>query len=342
MQYHGKFPIFDSNQIKTYPVADRINKVQLEDLADPERTLAAAIPLAPEQEDVLDQLAKHIVLAVRAGRPVIWFTGAHLIKNGLGLILIDLIRRGAVSLLGTNGAGTIHDFELALIGQTSEYVPNALPQGQFGMAREFGYINAALLEGQHRLIGFGQALGQLICDSDFRRAVEKRLNLDHPIVFKHPEVSLIAACHQHNIPLTVHVGIGTDVIDQHPNFDGSAKGGCSGRDFLIYTQHVTNLDKGGVVLNIGSAVTGPEVLLKAVSMAGNINRPPCRIVTADFDLKPYHLNAMNDESNCCYYFRHHKSVATRIPAAFQGQGLYIQGDQCRTVPRLYQLIIQQL
>jgi hypothetical protein len=281
-----------------------------------------------------------MVATARAGKPVIWFTGAHLVKNGLGPLVVDLLNRGLLSLVATNGAGIIHDFELALIGETSEYVPNALPEGQFGMATELGYINAALAEGQKRQLGYGEAIGMFICDAEFRSAVEKNLGVSKPIQFTHPEVSIIAAAYQRKIPLTVHVGIGTDVIDQHPNFDGAAKGGCSGRDFLIYTQEVAGLADGGVALNVGSAVTGPEVLLKAVSMTGNIGRPARGIITADFDLKPYRHDDMKNESSCYYYFRHHKSVVTRIPEAFGGKGFYIQGDQRNTIPRLYQEIVK--
>ncbi len=341
MQYSGRYSIFDPNAIRTYPVARRTNKVKLEYLADPRRLMTQFYDVG-SQESAIRELAEQIMTAVRTNKPVIWFTGAHLIKNGLGTLLADLVRRKVLSLVATNGAGVIHDFELALIGQTSEYVPNALPEGQFGMAAELGYINAALAEGYDHQLGFGESIGRFLCDSEFCCAVQRRLNLDHPIEFKHPDVSVIAACYECRIPLTVHVGIGTDVIDQHPNFDGAAKGACSGRDFLIYTDQVARLTNGGIVLNIGSAVTGPEVLLKAVSMAGNIGKAAHGILTADFDLKPYVHEAMTDESNCSYYFRHHKSVVTRIPEAFGGKGLYVQGDQRLTIPRLYQEIIRNL
>ncbi len=341
MQYKGRYSCFNPEKITTSPVSGRTNKVKLGDLIDLKRALSSDFPVG-DQESGIRALAGHMVEAARAKKPVLWFTGAHLVKNGLGPIVIDLLNRGILSLVATNGAGIIHDFELALIGETSEYVPDALPKGQFGMATELGYINAALAEGQKRQIGYGEALGRFICDGEFRTAVEKSLGLTQPVRFKHPEVSIIAAAYRRNVPLTVHVGIGTDVTDQHPNFDGSAKGGCSGRDFLIYTQEVTKLPAGGLVLNIGSAVTGPEVLLKAVSMAGNIGRPAKGIITADFDLKPYLHDDMKNEASCHYYFRHHKSVVTRIPEAFGGKGFYIQGDQKNTIPRLYQEIIKIL
>jgi len=160
--------------------------------------------------------------------------------------------------------------------------------------------------------------------------------------FQHPEVSVLAACYRRRIPFTVHAGIGTDVVDQHPSFDGQAKGGCSGRDFLIYTQEVTKLTKGGVVLNVGSAVTGPEVLLKAVSMAANVGSVPHGILTADFDLREHEPRQMTDESAPGYYFRDQKSVVTRIPQAFGGRGLYVGADQTQTFPFLCKHILETL
>ena len=338
MQYNGRYPFFPSDRISTYPVAERSNRVTLDNLLRPEVALRATYDLDP-QERKIEELARLIAGAVRSHHPVICFIGAHVVKNGLGLLVADLVRRHIVTLVATNGAGAIHDFELALIGQTSEHVPRALPEGKFGMAREFGYINAALAEGEKQKLGFGEALGRCMYDSTFCRAVEEGYGTGGPIQFSHKEVSIIAAAYECGVPLTVHVGVGTDVIDQHPNFNGAAKGGCSGRDFLIYAQEVTRIAGGGVVLNVSSAVTGPEVLLKAVSMAGNIGRAPAGIVTADFDLLPYSPDRMTDEQSAEYYVRHQKSVATRIPQAFGGKGFYLQGDHRATFPRLYREII---
>ncbi len=338
MNYRGRYKIFDASIIKTYPVSQRTNKVKLEDLINPENILHTEFQT--QQEEEISELAKKIIEARQSDKPVIWLTGAHMIKNGLGPIIIELIRKDIITLVATNAAGTIHDFELALIGQTSEYVPNALPEGKFGMAYELGYINAILAEGNKRELGYGESLGRCMFDDEFRRCVEN--TVDGKLDFKHREISVIANCYENNIPLTVHAGIGTDVIDQHPNFDGQNKGGCSGRDFLIYVNEVTKLANGGVALNIGSAVTGPEVLLKAVSMAGNIGKAPFGLITADFDLKLYKASAMTDESSSEYYFRDHKSVVTRIPQAFGGKGFYIQGNQKVTIPSLYKEIVKLL
>ena len=209
------------------------------------------------------------------------------------------------------------------------------------MAYEFAYINYAISVGDKYKLGLGESLGRTICDEDFRREVlASAPKGDLPNSFAHPEVSLLVACYENNIPFTIHVGVGTDVIDQHPSFDSRAKGGCSGRDFLIYTNEIAGLADGGVVLNIGSAVTGPEVLLKAVSIAANTGSVPNEIITADFDLRNRNPGAMSDESSQGYYFRDQKSVVTRIPQAFDGKGFYIQGNQKQTFPLLYKKTIQ--
>jgi len=437
MEYEGRYEAFDVGRIETYPLKTRSNKVKLGDLVLPRQVSGLSLNVPEQVRRGVQAVAEAMVAARRAGKPVILFTGAHLIKNGLGPLLADLVERDCVTLVAGNGATTIHDFELALIGETSENVPAGLDKGLFGMAYEFAYINTALSVGNSRKLGYGESLGRMICDEPFRRQVlslvaekggsglysstkspgsverascpcsseartrdrgrrgqdglatqgrprtegplrvglatqivppQSRPDLGAPIAkhpapegrsaptggplafsgaegvspagFSHPEVSVLAACYRRGVPFTVHVGIGTDVIDQHPSFDGQAKGGCSGRDFLLYTNEVTKLTAGGVVLNIGSAVTGPEVLLKAVSMAANVGSVPHGILTADFDLRAHEPRQMTDEAAQCYYFRDQKSVVTRIPEAFGGRGLYVQGDQKQTFPLLYQQIIE--
>lgn len=341
MEYAGRYKIFDPTGISTYPVSERTNKVKCAELIVSEQVLDLTYDVGGQAEAIRD-LARAIVEASRRDRAVIWLTGAHLIKNRLSPILIDLLKRGIIGLVATTGAGIIHDFELALFGQTSEHVPNALPEGKFGMAFELSIINAVLAEANDRKLGYGEGVGLMICDDEFRAAVAARLGRLKPIVFAYPQISIAATCYRLGIPLTAHVGIGTDVTDQHANFDGRAKGGCSGRDFLIFTNEVSNLADGGVYLNVGCAVTGPEVLLKAVSMVANTGRATQKLITADFDLKEYRPQAMTDETSESYYCRHHKSVVTRVPEAFGGKGYYIQGDQRQTIPRLYQEIVKLL
>ncbi|MDT8300997.1 MAG: hypothetical protein RQ760_05890 [Sedimentisphaerales bacterium] len=342
MKYDGKYKIFDINKINTYPLSTRSNKVTLDDLTNPGDINDVAIDLPDKIRSDIETIASAIQACRKSDKPVVLFTGAHLIKNGLGPLLADLVNRRLVSLVAGNCAAAIHDFELALIGQTSENVPNALGKGRFGMAYEFAYINNALSIGNENKLGCGESLGKTICDENFSRSVLTSVAKDNsPRSFSHPQVSVLAACYENNIPFTVHVGIGTDVIDQHPSFDGQAKGGCSGRDFLIYTNEITKFTNGGVILNIGSAVTGPEVLLKAVSMAANTGTVPNDVITADFDLRIHEPKAMSDESKEGYYFRDQKSIVTRIPQGFNGKGFYIQGDQKRTFPLLYKKIVAQ-
>ncbi len=341
MEYHGRYKVFDPTKVKTYPLGTRTNKVKLEDIIQPFCVDEMTFDLPEKTIGMIEITAQRIVSSRKENKPVIFFTGAHLIKNGLGLLLADLAGRSLVTLVAGNGATAIHDFELALIGETSEYVPNALGEGQFGMAYEFAYINRALSIGNEQKLGYGESLGKMICDAGFRSQVLSSVTKDRPRDFLHPEISVLAACYRNNVPFTVHAGIGADVTDQHPSFDGQAKGGCSGRDFLIYTNEITKLTDGGVVLNIGSAVTGPEVLLKAVSMAANIGKVPNNILTADFDLRRHDPAQMTDESSQGYYFRDQKSIVTRIPEAFAGKGFYIEADQKQTFPLLYKKIIEK-
>ncbi|MFA5292343.1 MAG: hypothetical protein WC496_04825 [Phycisphaerae bacterium] len=343
MEYNGRYNFFDAKQIKTYPLSTRINKVKLEDMVLPKNVdkMKFDVPCATAKD--IDEIAEKVVEFRSQSKPVIFFTGAHLIKNGMGPLVADLVRRDILTLVAGNGATAIHDFELAFIGQTSEYVPMALEKGQFGMAYEFAYINTALSVGNKYKLGYGESLGRMICEKAFRDEVLNiAVTADSPREFKYPQISVLAACYEKQIPFTVHVGIGTDVIDQHESFDGQAKGGCSGRDFLIYTGQTAKLSQGGFVFNIGSAITGPEVLLKAASMAANIGKCPTGIVTADFDLRVYEPAQASDDASQGYYFRDQKSVVTRIPEAFEGKGFYVQGNQKQTFPLLYKRIVEKL
>ncbi len=341
MEYKGKFSIFDLAEIKTYPLKSRRNKVSVADVILPEQVLRKPPQIGEKSARLIEEVATRILSARKQKQPVILFTGAHLIKNGLSLLIIDLIKKGMITLLATNGAGAIHDFELALIGQTSEDVPNALPEGKFGMAYEFCYINEALKLGNALKLGYGETLGRMICEPAFFAEVLSKVGRpDSPQKFAHPDKSLLACAYREGTPFTVHASIGTDVTEQHPGFSGEAKGGCSGRDFLIFVHEVTKCAQGsGVVLNVGCAVTGPEVLLKAVSVSSNTGYVPYGMFTADFDLRLYNPRHMADEAATGYYYRDQKSVVTRIPRSFGGEGTYIQGNQKRTIPYLYKCLM---
>ncbi|MHC4883948.1 MAG: GSU2086 family protein [Planctomycetota bacterium] len=328
MKYAGNYPFFEFEGVETYPIANRSNKVKGRDLLAHDQWLARAC-----SRESTDAVAEAIVGAIEGQKPVILMMGAHPIKLGLSPILIEWVKRGVITHLSGNGAVSIHDFELALIGETSEDVPNALAEGTFGMAFETGhYMNQALAWGHEHLLGYGESIARMILQDGYPAALH----------LEHPELSVLAAAFQKDVPVTIHASLGTDIIDQHPTFSGEAKGGCVGRDFGIFASSVTQLTEGGVILNVGSAVTMPEVLLKAVSMAANVGRAPAGIHAVDFDLRPEAGQSMTDEDAYGYYCRDQKSVVCRIPQAFQGQGTYVQGNFKDTLPSLHLTLAQRL
>ena len=249
---------FDLSGVRTYPLASRQSKARIGDFAKPFRkgdgigTWVESLPrilAAGDFRAVVDRLVK----ARQSGGGIIWGFGAHVLKTGLSPILVDLMRRGYVSAMATNGAGVIHDFEIALAGATSEDVDEALGPGRFGMAEETGsQLNQAITEGVGRGLGIGQAIGHYLRE----RAAP------------YAHVSIAATAAELGIPLTVHVAIGTDIIHMHPAASGAAIGEGSLRDFRYFTSNVARLS-GGVYLNCGSAVVLPEVFLKAVALARN-------------------------------------------------------------------------
>jgi len=366
VEYKGSYTLFDASAVRTYPLRVRSNKVELGGFVDVAELRRSEIRCSsepwfrnglpgpgPDQSAGLEELAGRIVACYRAGKPVVVVTGAHAIKNGQIPIIIDLIRRGIVTLYATNQAGTIHSFELALTGASSESVRDALPAGEFGMAFETGaYLNAAIRLGWEEGIGMGESMGRLYCDADFRRRVIDRALTGRGDTdqyykpydgFPHADCCVFAAAYQMGIPICVHASPGADIIDQHDSFDPAAKGGTSGVDFLVFAEHMCRFTEGGVVLNIGTAVMGPEVLLKAVSMAANTARAPRGLWTGDFDVRPFVFDdEVRDESQAYYYLRDQKSVATRIPKVFGGVGFYFQGLHAATLPPLYQYICREL
>jgi len=343
MEYEGKFKLFKPENLKTYPVSKRVSKVKIEDFKDISKYRQRNFNVYPGVAAKIRNLGEKLIEFRKNGKPVLIFTGAHLIKNCLGPVLIDLAKRGLVTLIGGNGATLIHDFELALTGRTSEDVESELGKGKFGMAYEFNYINKAIEIGDRNKLGLGETIGKFISNKAFLKMVMNELpDNNRNIVFEHPDISLAANCYQINIPYTVHVGIGVDVIDQHYTFDGRCKGGCSGRDFLILVNEITKFTQGGIIINIGSAVTGPEVILKAVSMAINAGEKPQDFLIADFDIRDDYSKDVSDQCSQHYYFRDQKSLVYRIPKSLGGKGVYIKGDQRSTVPLLYKEILKNL
>jgi len=230
MEYRGKYKAFNPALIRTYPISERENKVTIRDLLTPAKAMSGEYHLADRTEKALKLLAERAIEYKRKKLPVMLFTGAHLIKNGLGLLIRDLVEKDIITCISGNMATAIHDFELALIGQTSEYVPKALEKGQFGMAYEFAFMNTAIQKGNEMKLGLGETLGKMILDAEFQKSVFASVwKPGSPDHFQFPELSVLAACYQKNIPFTIHTGIGTDVTDQHLSFNGESKGGCHGK-----------------------------------------------------------------------------------------------------------------
>lgn len=279
----SKYPEIDLQQVKTYSVRQRLSKVHRDELAQPFRrgdffeTFLQSLPNILIARD-FRELVQRIIAARQNNKPVLVMMGAHVIKVGLSPILVDLMRRGVITGLAMNGAGVIHDTELALFGQTSEEVADGLADGSFGMAQETGeFINHAIINGRNQQQGLGEAVGEALLKSGAE-------GLKH---------SLLATAFELSIPATVHVAIGTDIIHQQPSADGTAYGELSFRDFKIFTAQVGKINDGGVVLNLGSNVLMPEVFLKALTIARNIQPPVKDFFTANFDMFAHYRPRVN-------------------------------------------------
>jgi hypothetical protein len=263
---------FDLSNVRTYPLADRQSKVHERDLArawDPASGVAGLIASLPNVLAAADfrAVVERMRAAAAGGHGLVWGLGAHVIKTGLAPVLIDLMERGYVSALAMNGAGLIHDFEMALGGTTSEDVDAVLGPGQFGMAQETGlHLNEAVNKGAGQKLGLGQA-------------VVAHLASARP---KFAGVSLLCAAGRLQIPVSIHVGVGTDITHMHPAASGEAIGAASLRDFRYFTTFVSRL-AAGVYLNCGSAVMLPEVFLKAVSLVRNRGISLEGLTTVNFD-----------------------------------------------------------
>jgi hypothetical protein len=315
------FKQFDRSRLRLRPLSERVHDLDRSCLVFPDG------PREPFAHEALPVLAERIVEAAAAGRAVIFCCGAHVLRKGNGPLLVDLMERGLLGHLALNGAGAIHDFELAMIGATCESVARYVAEGQFGLWTETGRINEAIRQGQRDGIGLGEAVGRMI--------EQER--------FPHRGTSVLAAGFRLGVPVTVHVGVGLDIIHEHPNCDGAALGATSYADFLVFTQSVTRLE-GGVFLNIGTAVMGPEVYLKALAMARNVahqhGHQIRHFTTAVFDVPALGGELHNEapKTDPRYYFRPYKTVLVRTVAE-GGESYYVQGDHARTVPALYDQII---
>ena len=306
---------FDLSGVKTYPLKSRASKARVEDFARPAApggSVGAFVDSLPRMLAAADFTAvvRAIGDAKRADAGVVWGLGAHVIKTGLGPVLIDLMERGFVSAIATNGASIIHDFEVALAGATSEDVDEALGPGRFGMSDETGrLLNGAINDG----VGAGLGIGQ---------AVTKFLASTQPQFARH---SVLAAAARLNIPVTVHVAIGTDIIHMHPAASGAALGEGSLRDFRYFVSNVARLER-GVYLNCGSAVVLPEVFLKAVALARNRGLPLSELTTVNLDF----VRSYRPQTN----------VVVR-PTAGTGRGYSLVGHHELMIPLLAAALVER-
>ncbi len=311
------FPQFDRSRLRIQPLANREHDLDLSILLP----LDAGLP--DFSHPALPLLGERLVEARRNGASRILMMGAHVLRAGVARFLIDLMQRGLITHIAMNGAGPIHDWEFALIGASTESVARYIQSGEFGLWCETGLMNEAIRKGAATGLGLGECLGKTILEGDF----------------PHKEVSVLAAAVRLGVPLTVHVGVGHDIIHEHPNCDGAALGATSYTDFLVFTQSVTGLE-GGIMLNFGSAVMGPEVYLKALSMARNVAHQEGRVIrhftTAVFDLIPLDsdIRKQAPKSDPRYYYRPWKTILVRT-VADGGESHYIQGDHRLTVPHLH-------
>lgn len=313
-------PQFDRSQLIVKPLAERVHDL----------TLDVFLPLSSPVEfshPSLPVIGQRMVAARSRGAANILMMGAHVLRAGVQRHLIDLMDRGLISLIAMNGAGPIHDWEFALIGASTESVAKYVRTGEFGLWTETGRMNDAIAAGVRDGLGFGESIGKAIHDGPF----------------PHKDCSVLAAAYRRGIPVTVHIGIGYDIIHEHPNANGAALGQASYTDFLIFVEQIRNLE-GGVVLNFGTAVMGPEVYLKALAMARNVahqhGKQIAKFTTAVFDLIPldddYHRQAPKTDPR--YYYRPWKTILVRT-VADGGESFYIQGDHRQTVPALLQAAI---
>jgi hypothetical protein len=305
---------FDLSGITTYPLRSRQSKVSLAQFATPHQPgsgidgLLKSLPNLLAAKDFKEVVAA-IVAAKREGRAIIWGLGAHVLKTGLSPVLVDLMERGFISAIATNGAGIIHDFEIALSGGTSEDVDATLGPGTFGMAEETGtQLNRAINDGAAAGLGLGQSIGKYLADARPPFA----------------QISVAATAWRLQIPVTVHVAIGTDIIHMHPQASGAAIGEASLRDFKYFVSSVARLEQ-GVYLNCGSAVILPEVFLKAVAIARNEGRSLDGLTTVNLD-----------------FLRHYRPLTNVVnrPTAGTGRGFSLTGHHELLIPLLAAALVE--
>jgi hypothetical protein len=305
----------DTSKIRTYSLKGRESKVRIGDFSRPHKKGGSFGDFFASLPDILaskhlKEVAAAVVQARKDKRPVMLGMGAHSIKVGLNPVIIDLMERGIVTSLALNGAGIIHDFELAFIGQTSEDVDKEILSGAFGMADETGSMLNRAISAAKDGEGIGGAVGRMLAAGDF----------------PYKDNSLLAAGARLNVPVTVHVAIGTDIIHMHPSFDGKATGAAAQNDFLAFCSLVSELE-GGVYINLGSAVLLPEIFLKAVTLCRNLGKPLQHFTTVNMDF--------------VQHYRPNANVVRR-PTQGGGRGYALTGHHEIMFPLLAAAIIEQL
>jgi len=317
----SKYAMFDRSRLTIKPLAERTHDLHVD------HWLALDAPPPTYSHPQLTEVARRLITAKQGGAARILMMGAHLLRAGVSRHMIDLIERGFLDHIAMNGAGAIHDYELARIGATTESVARYIRTGEFGLWRETGELNDWVAEAAALELGLGENLGRRIESSGY----------------PHTSLSVLAAAYRHSVPVTVHVGIGYDILHEHPNCDGAAFGAASYRDFLIFARTVERLP-GGVLLSFGSAIMAPEVYLKALAMARNVaHREHSEIrnfTTAVFDLVPIQGDFRKElpKTDPGYYFRPQKTILVRT-VADGGQSFYFCGDHRATFPALRHAIL---
>jgi len=310
----SKYQQLKFDNIKTYPISERFNKVEVGTFANPLSGKNSITELIQSLPDILmgKELREFIELyktAIRKKKVIVWMIGAHTIKCGLNPIIIDLLKKGLINHLAMNGAGAIHDVEIAMWGVTSEDVASGLKDGSFGMNRDTAeFLNLALSDNLNNDLGYAEIIAQKLLE---RKAV-------------HQELSILATAYQKDIPISLHPALGTEIIHQHPNFNGAAFGAKSLIDFQIFANSLSRISTGSIIMNVGSAVILPEVFLKALTIVRNLGFPANGFYSAVFDMNKHYRPTVNvmqrptqDAGKGYYFIGHHEIMIPLLAAAIQ-------------------------
>jgi deoxyhypusine synthase len=306
---------FELDKVKTYPLASRTSKVKLDDFAravGSEASLGEFLASLPNVLAVqsLRQIVERMRRARELQKPIIWGIGGHVIKTGLAPVIIDLLNHGFVSAIAANGSVLVHDAEIAMIGSTSEDVDATLSEGVFGGADETGrLLNNAARDGATDRIGLGEAVGRGLM----------------AMTPRHKDYSLLCAAYDAKVPFTVHLTIGGDITHFHPSADGASLGATTQTDFRLLAEIVRRMDRGGVYLNVGSAVVLPEVFQKCVTLVRNLGHPLSDITTANFDF----IQSYRPQTN----------VVRRPTEKGAGAGFSVTGHHELTIPLLAAMLL---